>query len=108
MRAGSEIGWCDSNHPKAPFEWCEQDIKANVEALGFNLADVMLGEDKMDLYLEDSDTNVAYDFYDLEYCFYEKFTRNDFLREWDKRFSPCCGSEIIEDYERCKQCKEAI
>ena len=108
MRAGSEIGWCDSDHPKAPFEWCEQDIKANVEALGFNLADVRLGENKMDLYLEDSDTNVAYDFYDLEYAFYEVFTRKDFLREWDERFSPCCGADIIEDYGRCKHCKEAV
>ena len=39
MRAGSDIGYCDSDHPKAPFEWCKEDIKANVEALGFNLDD---------------------------------------------------------------------
>lgn len=108
MRAGSEIGYCDSDYPRAPFEWCEQDIKANVEALGFNVADVQLGENKMDLYLEDSDTSVAYDFYDLEYSTYEQFTRRDFLREWDERFSPCCGSDIIEDYGRCKHCKEAV
>jgi len=108
MRAGSDIGYCDSDHPKAPFEWCEKDIKSNVEALGFNLADVKLGDSKMDLYLEDSDNNVAYDFYDLEYSIYETFIRKDFLREWDERFSPCCGADIYEDYGRCKHCKEAV
>ena len=108
MRAGSDIGYCDSDYPRAPFEWCEQDIKANVEALGFNLADVILGDNKMDLYLKDSENNVAYDFYDLEYSIYEKFTRRDFLREWGERFSPCCGADIIEDYGRCKHCKEAV
>ena len=47
MRAGSDIGYCDSDHPKAPFEWCEKDIEANVEALGFELVDVNLGENKI-------------------------------------------------------------
>ena len=108
MRAGSDIGYCDSDYQRAPFQWCEQDIKANVEALGFNLADVILGDNKMDLYLKDSENNVAYDFYDLEYSIYEKFTRRDFLREWGERFSPCCGADIIEDYGRCKHCKEAV
>ena len=62
MRAGSDIGYCDSDHPKAPFEWCEEDIKANVEALGFNLDDVNLGDNEMDLYLTDKDTQVGYDY----------------------------------------------
>jgi hypothetical protein len=108
MRAGSDIGYCDSDHPKAPFEWCEQDIKTNVEALGFMLEEVILGDYKMRLYLIDKDTNVAYDYEDLYYDTYETFTRRDFLKEYDNRFSPCCGADIIEDYGRCKQCKEAI
>ena len=90
MRAGSDIGYCDSDYPKAPFEWCEQDIKANVEALGFKLEEVILGDYKMRLYIIDKDTHVAYDYEDLEYTTYETFTRRDFLREWDERFSPCC------------------
>lgn len=108
MRAGSDIGYCDSDHPKAPFEWCEKDVKANVEALGFELEDVILGDYKMRLYLIDKDTNVAYDYEDLEYTTYETFTRRDFLREYDERFSPCCGADIYEDYGRCKRCKEAV
>ena len=88
MRAGSDIGYCDSDHPKAPFEWCEKDVKANVEALGFELEDVILGDYKMRLYLIDKDTNVAYDFEDLYYDTYKTFTRRDFLR--------------------CKHCKEAV
>ena len=108
MRAGSDIGYCDSDHPKAPFEWCEQDIKANVEALGFNLVGVHLGDYKMQLYLIDKDTDVAYDYEDLEYDTYETFTREDFLRNWDERFSSCCGADIIEDIGRCKHCKEAV
>tara|TARA_R100001440_G_scaffold13790_1_gene23756 strand:- start:226 stop:555 length:330 start_codon:yes stop_codon:yes gene_type:complete len=108
MRAGSDIGYCDSDYPRAPFEWCEQDIKANVEALGFNLEDVNLGTYKMDLYLTDKDTYVGYDFFNFEYTIYETFTRKDFLREYDEIYSPCCGADIIEDYGRCKHCKEAV
>jgi hypothetical protein len=108
MRAGSDIGYCDSDHPKAPFEWCEEDIKANVETLGFDLEDVTLGAYKMDLYLIDKDNSVAYDYIDLEYDTYKVFNRNDFLKEYDNRFSPCCGADIYEDFGRCKRCKEAV
>jgi hypothetical protein len=87
MRAGSDIGYCDSDHPKAPFEWCEKDIKANVEALGFELVDVVLGDYKMDLHLTDIDTKIGYDYYDFEYKFYEKFTRKDFLNEYDEKWT---------------------
>ena len=107
MRAGSDIGYCDSDHPKAPFEWCKEDIKANVEALGFNLDDVNLGDNKMDLYLTDKDTQVGYDYYNLEYKLYENFTAKDFLREYDDRFSGCCTANI-NLYGRCEHCKEAI
>jgi hypothetical protein len=108
MRSGSDIGYCDSDYSRAPFEWCEQDIKANVEALGFYLEDVNLGEYKMDLYLTDKDTSIAYDYENLEYDTYEILTRKDFLNEYDNRYSPCCGADIIEDYSRCKHCKETI
>ena len=108
MRAGTDIGYCDSDHPKAPFEWCKEDIKANVEALGFHLEDVNLGDYKMDLYLIDKETDITYHYDDLDLSSYETFTRKDFLREYDEIFSPCCGSDIIEDFGRCKQCKEAI
>lgn len=108
MRAGSDIGYCDSDYPRAPFDWCEEDIKANVNALGFDLEDVHLGDNKMDLYLTDKETKIGYDYSDLEYHIYETFVRKDFLREYDERYSPCCGSDIIEDYGRCKKCKEAI
>jgi len=108
MRAGSDIGYCDSDYSRAPFVWCEKDIQANVEALGFCLEDVQLGDYKMDLYLIDKDTDVAYDYEDLEYSTYEKCTRTDFLKDYSNRYSPCCGADIIEDYGRCKHCKEAI
>jgi len=112
MRAGSDIGYCDSdyreNNTVDNFAYTEKDIIANVEALGFNVYDVILGQDKMDLYLEDKDTLVYYDYYNFEYLLYETFTRKDFLREYDGRFSGCCGADIIEDYGRCKHCKEAI
>ena len=86
MRAGSDIGYCDSDYPKAPFEWCEQDIKANVEALGFKLEEVILGDYKMRLYLIDKNTDLAYDFEDLEYDIYETYTRKDFLTEYTKKW----------------------
>jgi hypothetical protein len=108
MRAGSDIGYCDSDYPRTNFEWCELDIQANIEALGFELEDVHLSDCVMDLYLIDKDTNVAYDYIDLPYHIYETFTRRDFLKEYDNRFSPCCGADIYEDYGRCKHCKEAV
>ena len=108
MRAGSDIGYCDSDYPRAPFEWCEQDIKANVEALGFTLEDVKLGDHKMDLYLTDKETHTGYDYIDLPYDIYQIFTRKDFLRDYNERYSGCCGADIIEDYGRCKHCKEAV
>jgi hypothetical protein len=112
MRAGSDIGYCDSdyreNNTVDNFAYTEKDIIANVEALGFNLHDVQLGDKKMDLYLEDKDTYVGYDYLNFEYTIYETFTRKDFLREYDEIYSPCCGADIIEDYGRCKHCKEAV
>ena len=108
MRAGSDIGYCDNDQPKAPFEWCEQDIRTNLKALGFEVGHIYLKDNNFDLYLTDIDTQVGYDFEDLEYTTYEEFTRNDFLKEWDQRFSPCCGADIIADYDRCKHCKEVV
>ena len=108
MRAGSDIGYCDSDQPKAPFEWCEQDIRTNLKAFGFEVGHIYLKDNNFDLYLTDIDTQVGYDFEDLEYTTYEEFTRNDFLKEWDQRFSPCCGADIIADYDRCKHCKEVV
>ena len=108
MRAGSDIGYCDSEHPKAPIEWCEKDIEANLEALGFSLFDVNLGDYKMDLYITDKDTQVGYDYIDLPYGIYEIFTRKDFLRDYDERYSPCCGADILEEIGRCKHCKETV
>tara|TARA_R100001086_G_scaffold14069_1_gene7088 strand:+ start:1285 stop:1611 length:327 start_codon:yes stop_codon:yes gene_type:complete len=107
MRAGNDIGYCDSEHPKAPFEWCEKDIEANLEALGFSLYDVNLSDYKMDLYITDKETNVAYDFYNLEYYFFENFLREDYLKEYDERWSGCCGSELL-DCGICKHCKEIV
>lgn len=112
MRAGSDIGYCDSDYREnqtiSNFIFTEKDIKANIEAMGFDLEDVILGENKMDLYLTDKETAIGYDYINLEYHNYETFTRKDFLREWNERYSPCCGSDIVEDYGRCKRCKEAI
>ena len=108
MRAGSDIGYCDSDHPKAPLELCEEDIKANVEALGFELDSVIIGGNIIELYLTDKDTHVCYDYYDLEQDIYKEFTRKDFLREWDQRFSGCCNADIIDDHNICKHCKESV
>lgn len=84
MRAGSDIGYCDSDHPKAPFEWCEEDIKANVEALGFELVDVQLFDHGIDLYLVDKKSGIGYDLYNLLYDEYEYFTRKDFIKMADE------------------------
>ena len=112
MRAGSDIGYCDSdyreNNTVDNFPYCEEDIIAHLRTLQFFVNAVELREEEMDLYLEDNETRVSYNFYGLEYSYYEEFTRKDFLREYDERFSSCCGSDIYEDYGRCKHCKEVL
>ena len=101
MRAGSDIGYCDSDYREnqtiSNFVFTEKDIKANIEALGFDLEDVILGENKMDLHLTDKETAIGYDYINLEYHNYETFTRKDFLREYDERFTTCYDVNKYED-----------
>ncbi len=112
MRAGGDIGYCDSdyreNNTVDNFPYCEEDIIAQLRTKEFFVNAVELREENMDLYLEDNQTLVTYIFYNLEYYLYKEFTRKDFLREYDERFSPCCSADIYEDYGRCKHCKEAV
>ena len=112
MIAGSDIGYCDSNYRENNtvdiFSYCEKSMRANLEKLGFEVGHIYLKENNLDLHLTDLDTRISYDFEDLDYDTYETFTREDFLREYDERFSPCCSADIYEDYGRCKHCKEAV
>tara|TARA_Y100000114_G_C11655508_1_gene276378 strand:- start:393 stop:707 length:315 start_codon:yes stop_codon:yes gene_type:complete len=101
MRAGTDIGYCDSdyreNNTMNNFPYCEEDIIAHLRKLEFYVNAVELREEKMDLYLEDNETLISYNFYDLEYYLYEEFTRKDFLREYDERFTPCYDENKYED-----------
>ena len=90
MRAGSDIGYCDSEFKKdwrTPFNYTEEDIKANVEALGFKLNHVTLCEKVMDLAIVDLQTGIGYDYYDLEYSVYEVWIKNDFLNSYNEMFN---------------------
>tara|TARA_R100000278_G_scaffold38353_1_gene34013 strand:+ start:2051 stop:2344 length:294 start_codon:yes stop_codon:yes gene_type:complete len=91
MRAGSDIGYCDSdyraNNTVENFVYTENDIKANLESLGFELVDITFCDFTIDLYIKDKKTGKEYDFYDLRYDEYEYFIRKDFLNNYDEIFT---------------------
>ena len=88
MRAGSDIGYCDSEyrakHTVDNFCYTKNDIKANVEAMGFELEDVQFFDHGIDLYLVDNKTGIGYDFFNLRYDEYECYIRKDFLKMADE------------------------
>lgn len=111
MRAGDDIGYCDSDYRDGSMlfshDLSEEIIRGQMSDMGFRLEDVQLGEYMMQLYLCDTDTGVLYDFFDLEIDIYESFTRKDFLKEYDERWSPCCGEEVKEN-DTCTYCKKNV
>ena len=91
-RAGSDIGYCDSDYrdtfcSQENYNYTEDDIRTNVEALGFKLNEVQLCESTMELYITDAKTGISYDYYDLEYHIYDVWTRQDFLISYNEKFN---------------------
>ena len=89
MRAGSDIGYCDSDYREHnTHSYISDDFVNNiVEAAGFDLFDAQLGEKTLDLYIIDKETDIEYDYYDLSYDELESYTRKEFLNNYDQKLT---------------------
>lgn len=87
MRAGSDIGYCDSDYRENNTHSyiCDDFVNNIVEAAGFDLFDAQLGEKTLDLYITDKETDIDYDYYDLSYDELESYTRKEFLNNYDQK-----------------------
>tara|TARA_R100000030_G_scaffold77526_1_gene60442 strand:+ start:446 stop:778 length:333 start_codon:yes stop_codon:yes gene_type:complete len=108
-RAGSDIGYCDSNYRKnntVDYLPSEEDVTNHLQSMGFDVADVRVGDKDLDIYIEYE--GLAYDLVDLDWDCYESFGVDDYLREYDEVYSLCCGASVDTDIRRCGSCLEAL
>tara|TARA_R110001583_G_scaffold35622_7_gene118331 strand:- start:317 stop:661 length:345 start_codon:yes stop_codon:yes gene_type:complete len=112
MRAGSDIGYCDSEYRRNNTNntygnISESDVESTVESFGFIMHDANLCEEAIDLYLIDKETEIAYDYFDLSYEDYNRFKRKDYLEYYDQRYSACCQADV-DSKSVCEYCKKVI
>jgi len=108
-RAGSDIGYCDSdyrNNNTVSNLPSEEDVTKHLESIGFHVADVRVGDKDLDIYIEYD--GLAYDLVDLDWDCYESFGMDDYLKEYDDVYSMCCGASVDTDVRRCGSCREAL
>jgi|TARA_R100000479_G_C6244330_1_gene150012 hypothetical protein len=108
-RAGSDIGYCDSNYREnntVSYMPSEEDVTKHLESMGFDVSDVRVGDKDLDIYIEYE--GLAYDLIDLDWDCYESFGIDDYLREYDEVYSMCCGASVDTDVRRCGSCHEAL
>ena len=107
-RAGSDIGYCDSNHREngSPMLQSEGDVTNHLASMGFEVEDVRVGDDDLDIYINYG--GVAYEFIDLSWDDYNNFSQEDYLKGDDKIYSMCCGADYKPDFGRCAHCKECV
>ena len=54
-RAGSDIGYCDSNYREnntVSYMPSEEDVTKHLESMGFDVSDVRVGDKDLDIYIE--------------------------------------------------------
>lgn len=108
-RAGSDIGYCDSDYRKnntVPNLPSEEDVTKHLESMGFEVEDVRVGDNDLDIYINHE--GLAYDFIDLDWDCYELFAMDDYLKEYSDVYSMCCGGSVDTDVRRCGSCQEAL
>ena len=109
MRAGSDIGYCDSNYknnntvPNLP---SEEDVTNHLESMGFEVNDIRVGDNDLDIYI--TYNGLSYDFVDFDWDCYESFDKVNYLKEYDEVYSMCCGASVDTDVRRCDSCQEAL
>jgi len=107
-RAGSDIGYCDSDHREngSPMLSSEADVTKHLVSMGFEVEDVRVGDDDLDIYINYE--GVAYEFIDLTWDDYDNFSQEDYLKGYDNIYSMCCGADYNPDFGRCASCKEGV
>ena len=108
-RAGSDIGYCDSDYREnntVGYTPSEEDVTKHLESMGFDVADVRVGEKDLDIYIEYE--GLAYDLTDLDWDCYKSFGTDDYLTQYDEVYSMCCGASVDTDVRRCGKCQEAL
>lgn len=108
-RAGSDIGYCDSdyreNHTIDPQPTVKEIIKS-LKNYHFEYIDVQAGDQNIDLSFEYK--GVWYAHYDLPYDLYDEFEFIDYIKEANQKETACCGASFDEDIRRCNHCKENL
>jgi hypothetical protein len=108
-RAGSDIGYCDSDYRAnntADNLPSDKEVASHLESMGFDVEDVRVGDNDLDIYINYE--GLAYDLLDLDWDCYETFEKEDYLREYNDVYSMCCGSSVNIDIRRCGSCQEAL
>ena len=84
MRAGSNIGYCDSefrNNNTVPNLRSEEDVTNHLESMGFEVNDIRVGDNDLDIYI--TYNGLSYDFVDFDWDCYESFDKDNYLKEYD-------------------------
>jgi len=108
-RAGSDIGYCDSDwreNNTIDIRPSDSSVENYLSSMGFDNVDVRTGDNDLDISF--TYKGVFYAHYDLDWDSYENFEFVDYLSDADQKESACCGATLYDDSRRCGYCKESL